>query len=199
MSTLENNDLKILIDALKYTSNIVVSLTDKLAEQDKKINKLENTISKIKSIIVELNLKINEKTQKSKINNNSDNEKISSFIINKLSNNNINNNNNILNDKNNILKDKNKIDKLINNIIKKKHIIEENNKEKSLLTDYNITNNNQNTKSNTKTNIDFTVKTAITNNNDDKDNNNNDDKDNNNKNLSKLQNIRRKTNFIRKF
>ena len=191
MSTLENNDLKILIDALKYTSNIVVSLTDKLAEQDKKINKLENTISKIKSIIVELNLKINEKTQKSKINNNSDNEKISSFIINKLSNNNINNNNNILNDKNNILKDKNKIDKLINNIIKKKHIIEENNKEKSLLTDYNITNNNQNTKSNTKTNIDFTVKTAIT--------NNNDDKDNNNKNLSKLQNIRRKTNFIRKF
>ena len=50
MGEQENNEIKILIDALKYTSNIIVDLTNKLTLQEEKISILENKINKIQKV-----------------------------------------------------------------------------------------------------------------------------------------------------
>ena len=132
MGEQENNEIKILIDALKYTSNIIVDLTDKLTSQEQKIIILENKLNKIQKLYMENNLKF--KT----IDIDNLNKLLSSFNIKNL----LNNSNEIQNiDKNtnkqnqlaqlnkiehsgkldSILGDKNKIDKLIGSIFKKKN------------------------------------------------------------------------------
>jgi len=58
MDEQENYEIKILIDALKYTSNIVVDLTNKLTAQEEKINILENKLNKIQKMSMENNLKL---------------------------------------------------------------------------------------------------------------------------------------------
>ena len=47
MDEQESSEIKILIEALKYTSNIIVDLTNKLTFQEEKINILENKLNKI--------------------------------------------------------------------------------------------------------------------------------------------------------
>lgn len=151
MGEQENNEIKILIDALKYTSNIIVDLTNKLTLQEEKISQLENKFIKIQKILVENNLKLktidfdklikilssdninkinntnntNNTNTNTNINNNDDNDddKISKYIIEK------NNNNkqehltqsNVQNKLSNIIGDKTKIDKLIGSIVKRKN------------------------------------------------------------------------------
>ena len=51
-------DNKVLIDALKYTSDIVVSLTEKMDIQEKKISQLEELIYELKN---ELKLNVQKK------------------------------------------------------------------------------------------------------------------------------------------
>ena len=58
MEDQENNEIKILIDALKYTSNIIVDLTNKLTVQEEKINILENKLNKIQKISLDNNFKL---------------------------------------------------------------------------------------------------------------------------------------------
>ena len=59
MSKILDNDIKILLDAFKYTSNIIVEITNKLNDYDNKIKKIENNISKIANCVMELKSKIN--------------------------------------------------------------------------------------------------------------------------------------------
>ena len=151
MNINDSDEFKVLIDALKYTSNIIVNITNKLSEQDEKINKLENTINKIYKIITSEESKIDIFMDKKnlsnsdikkfkKFNNNitedySDNE-LDSFILEKKNINtkniktkntdikNINTKNiNTKNIDSSIFKEKNKIDKLITSIIKRKKIL----------------------------------------------------------------------------
>ena len=58
MEEQENNEIKILIDALKYTSSIIIDLTNKLTIQEEKINILENKLNKTQKMTMENNLKI---------------------------------------------------------------------------------------------------------------------------------------------
>jgi len=53
-----DSEIKILIDALKYTSNIIVDLTNKLTIQEEKISILENKLNKIQKMSMENNLKL---------------------------------------------------------------------------------------------------------------------------------------------
>ena len=215
MSKLENIDTKILIDALKYTSNIIVDITNKLSEQENKINKLENATIKIQKYLTELNHKINQSGELTQINNknqkqissynkitsNHNNkitlendtecEKIASFLLEK--NNNDSDELDRVNSKlkENIFKDKNKIDKLINSIVKKKNSLEtilENKKEKSLLTDYNIEETNLDSEDKINNELDYNTNT----------NGNTNINDNTNDNTNNLKNIRRKSNFARR-
>ena len=193
MSQIENCDFKIVIDALKYTSNIIVDITNKMTEQDEKILKLENNIIKIKKLCSEKNQN-NIKIEKSL---NFDSDSISSYIIEKEKKIEISNNES----KNNILKDKSKINKLINSIVKKKNLLNDliDNNEKSLLTDYN-TNNTNNTNHNKlindNSNLEFTFKTSKTvDDNDNQDTKSVDQKNN----VDDLKKIRKKRNFARKF
>ena len=52
------NEIKILIDALKYTSNIIVDLTNKLTIQEEKMSILESKLNKIQKMSMENNLKL---------------------------------------------------------------------------------------------------------------------------------------------
>ena len=195
MEDQENNEIKILIDALKYTSNIIVDMTNKLTTQEEKINILENKLNKIQKISMENNLKLktidfdklNEILKSSnkqfiinKKKNNHDNnsDEIAEYIIEKNTSNkicktnNTNTNVNICNEneihtQQNMLdeepkdKDKNKIDKLIGSIVKRKNILNQminDNKEKSILTEYNCI---ENTKKNIENSgLDLTIKTG---------------------------------------
>ena len=58
MDEQESNEIKILIDALKYTSNIIVDLTNKLTIQEEKTSILENKLNKIQKMSMENNLKL---------------------------------------------------------------------------------------------------------------------------------------------
>lgn len=156
-----NNEIKILIDALKYTSNIIVDLTNKLTSQEEKINNLENKILKIQKLTMENNIKL-KSININKIyefitnfeNNNNviidNNDNISEFLVennnyNKKFNNKYDNykydNNKSNNDKSNNDKsmnqslnlDKNKIDKLICSIVKRKNLLEEKIENKNVL------------------------------------------------------------------
>ena len=71
MNKSENNNLKILIDALKYTSNIIVDLTNKLNDQENKIDKIENKINKIENLIIILKNENVESNSKINFNKNS--------------------------------------------------------------------------------------------------------------------------------
>lgn len=176
----DGEDLKILIDALKYTSNIIVNITNKLTEQDEKIKKIEDNLNKLYIMLnntsLKKNLELDNQIEKIKQND------LTTFIIEKTK-----DKTEIINSLNNIAKtnkyeskipkDRNKIDKLINSIVKRKKILSdiiENNNEKSLLTDYNTVigiNDNESDEEiinrigdfnsqNTNTNINFTIKTS---------------------------------------
>lgn len=148
MGEQENNEIKILIDALKYTSNIIVDLTNKLTSQEEKITILENKINKIQKKSMENNLilktidieKLNEILLLDKknnfknnniVNNNDDrSDEITQYIVNKNDKNDKNNKNNKQeyttqsnqqNKLSGIAGDKNKIDKLIGSIVKRKN------------------------------------------------------------------------------
>lgn len=134
MKETDNNEIKILIDALKYTSNIIIDLTNKLSSQEEKINLLENKINKIQKITMDNNLKLkaidfeksyNDKNKLSKsskllVSNTENNSKeIKDYIIeepNKQEETNVSKNK-----LSNILEDKNKIHKLIGSIVKRKN------------------------------------------------------------------------------
>jgi HD-GYP domain-containing protein (c-di-GMP phosphodiesterase class II) len=237
----ENNDLKILIDALKYTSNIIVDLTNKLNEQENKINKIENSINTLKKEYIELNSKISfnqnnnsnnfnstlftEKLIKNErnIENDTECDQIATYLLSK---NNDSDDYNKINNKlkDSIFKDKNKINKLINSIVKKKNSLNdiiENNKEKSLLTEYNLneidyeqkynfyeekdkniqgSNANVNTITNANTNANTNTNTIINTNTNANTNTNTNANLNINENTNEnLKNIRRKSNFARRF
>ena len=216
MNINDSDEFKVLIDALKYTSNIIVNITNKLAEQDEKINKLENTINKIHKNFIKSQESIIDIT---KFNNNitdeySENE-LESFILEKKNINTKNINTKNINTKNidSIFQEKNKIDKLITSIIKRKKILSnimENNKEKSLLTEHDIINSNSNlldeinnqvnNKVNNKViiepNIEFSINTAKTSCQIDTKTVSNKDEINK---IDMLKHIRKKTNFAKRF
>ena len=217
-----------LIDALKYTSNVIVDITEKMSEQDARINKLENYVRGLEKTNRELVSKLNAKNSQqfneliskkfANTNTNVEDEDLSTYIIEKkkVADSNIKNNENKQVPNEIYLGDgdfegKNKIDKLIKSIINKKKNLDEckNNKEKSLLTDYN--------QSQPNSQIDFTVKTAneTTNTNISK-NTNADTNINTNMNIEEntnantnmqnmkdavntLKQIRKKTNFAKRF
>jgi hypothetical protein len=176
MEDQENNEIKILIDALKYTSNIIVDLTNKLTNQEEKIGILENKLNKIQKLSMENNfklktidfdklndlIKLNNSCllNKKKYNQNSSDE-ISEYIIEKKNiNEQINKINNVSGELVEEFKDKSKIDKLIGSIVKRKNLLNQminDNKDKSILTEYD-NNNKKNTKINND--IDFTIKTG---------------------------------------
>jgi hypothetical protein len=188
MNSNDGEDFKILIDALKYTSNIIVNITNKLSEQDEKIERLENNLNKLYKIYNnDVSIKNNKEldVQIEKIKDNDTD--MASFIVEKTKNKtDVKNNNYGVNRENNfekkIPKDRNKIDKLINSIVKRKKTLTdiiENNKEKSLLTDYNTVNNRcedeydgsecgddkeiiKNTNSGNNADINFSIKTSKT-------------------------------------
>jgi hypothetical protein len=130
MEEQENNETKILIDALKYTSNIIVDLTNKLTLQEEKINILENKLNKIQKVSMENNFKlktidfdklnlvlkssskkISSKNIQNKNNNDSDNsDNMSEYIIEKnITNKNYQNNNTNQTQSNQIITQPNKI------------------------------------------------------------------------------------------
>jgi hypothetical protein len=190
MDEQESNEIKILIDALKYTSNIIVDLTNKLTIQEEKINILENKLNKIQKMSMENNLKlktidydklnmilkshdkyINNKKHNinDELENSNDSGNVSEYIIEKKNINNTNNNKtnkniqNNLGDKNNLqnIEPKDK-DKDKDKIDK---LIGSIVKRKNLLNEMinNNNNNNNNNENNTKDcekGLDFTIKTG---------------------------------------
>jgi hypothetical protein len=227
MEDQENNEIKILIDALKYTSNIIVDLTNKLNIQEEKINIFENKLNKIQKLSIENNLKLkkinindmtlnngykNNKNIKNNINTksleNNISDEISGYIIEENTNSKMNILNNI---KNNITIEesgnKNKIDKLIGSIITRKKLLSKminDNNEKSILTEYEIDNNKK--LNNTElTNKSENINTQKTNNyenikNDEFEQDKIIDAQNNDLNKANniLKQIRRRGNFVRK-
>jgi hypothetical protein len=190
MGEQENNEIKILIDALKYTSNIIIDLTNKITTQEKKIsiseNKilaLENKLNKIQKLTMENNsllksidfdklLLSNNKSNNNMIHDESD--EISEYIIeknnsqtnqiNQLNQSNKQNQSNKPNQSNkldNVLGDKNKIDKLIGTIVKRKNDLDQMINENK---EKNIIIEYENTKNNKingeQLGLDFTIKTA---------------------------------------
>jgi len=189
METQENNEIKILIDALKYTSNIIVDLTNKLTTQDEKISILENKLIRIQKLSMENNLKLktidfdklnhlieltNSNEINKKIHPNSSDE-ISEYIIEKKNNYDKNNESNKINtqlNKNNIKtevlveefkdknKDKDKIDKLIGSIVKRKNLLNQ------MVNDNNdksiLTQYDNNENKNNISGIDLTIRTGTT-------------------------------------
>ena len=207
MNIMENEEFKILVDALKYTSNIIVDLTTKLSEQDDKINKLEKHVIHIEKLCRDNNDKIaNSKVTNTNTNTNTNTKflidnniqddinynEISDYLLKK--NELVGENYNIKDLNDDIFKDKNKIDKLISSIIKRKKLLNEehDNKDKSLLTDYNSHTINKELKDES---FEFTIKTAHL------DENNSDDKQNDksNTNVETIKQIRKKINFSRRF
>jgi hypothetical protein len=227
MEDQENNEIKILIDALKYTSNIIVDLTNKLNIQEEKINIFENKLNKIQKLSIENNLKLkkinindmtlnngykNNKNIKNNINTksleNNISDEISGYIIKENTHSKMNILNNI---KNNITIEeygnKNKIDKLIGSIITRKKLLSKminDNNEKSILTEYEIDNNKK--LNNTElTNKSENINTQKTNNyenikNDEFEQDKIIDAQNNDLNKANniLKQIRRRGNFVRK-
>lgn len=183
MGEQENNEIKILIDALKYTSNIIVDLTNKLTLQEEKISILENKINKIQKISMENNLKLKtidiEKLNKIILsnkknnfkNNNDSSDEITQYIVEKNEKTNKNEcttQSNQQNKLNGISGDKNKIDKLIGSIVKRKNDLNQlinENKEQNIIVECEYTKTNKSNKTN-KTNgeqntgLDYTIKTA---------------------------------------
>lgn len=178
MGEQENNEIKILIDALKYTSNIIVDLTNKLTLQEEKISILENKINKIQKATMENNLKLKtidfdmlNKILLSKKNNFNDNsDEISNYIVEKKEKNEKNNKqehttqSNQQNKLSGIIGDKNKIDKLIGSIVKRKNNLNQlinENKEKDIIGEFEFTKSNKTNKTNNENSgLDFTIKTA---------------------------------------
>ena len=175
----ENNEIKILIDALKYTSNIIIDLTNKLTNQEEKINALENKLNKIQKITMENNYKLKTinlnkfdkhdkhdkhdkpdnillDTKKNLLNNT---EEIHEYIIDK---NKHKQNQSLIqtNKLDHVVEDKKKIDKLIGSIIKQKNdlnkLIDENNKNSK----FDFTNKSCIEENNINSKLDFTIKTA---------------------------------------
>lgn len=222
MNKSENNDFKILIDALKYTSNIIVDLTNKLNEQENKINKIENSINIIKKEYIELNSKNILTTHNNTINlntntnslaekqilkniknkeNDTECEQIATYLLSK---NNDSNDYDKINDKlkNNIFQDKNKINKLINSIVKKKNSLNEiieNNKEKSLLTEYNFNEIDYEQKDNFSEEKEKSIVQKFDNSNTNINTNANTNTNVNTNTNENLKNIRKKSNFARRF
>lgn len=176
MGEQENNEIKILIDALKYTSNIIVDLTNKLTLQEEKISILENKINKIQKATMENNLKLKtidfdmlNKILLSKKNNFNDNsDEISNYIVEKKEKNEKNNKqehttqSNQQNKLSGISGDKNKIDKLIGSIVKRKNDLNQLiNENKDIIGEYEFTKSNKTNKTNNENSgLDFTIKTA---------------------------------------
>lgn len=173
MEEQEGSEIKIIIDVLKYTSNIVVDLTDKLTCQEEKISILENKLNKIQKMTMENNLKLKtidyDKLNKllrtldkynnnhNKLHNSDDSDNVSKYIIEKnISKNNMYNQND-LNDKNDLHntepKDKDKIDKLIGSIVKQKNILNQ------MINNDKINNDKINNKG-CESGIDLTIKTT---------------------------------------
>lgn len=229
-----NSEIKILIDALKYTSNIIVELTNRLTFQDNKINDLNNVISdldnkilKIQKLTMENNLKL-KSIDLDKINelltHYENNQNIKEYVVEE--NKNLDDySKKIYLDKNNHL-NKNKIDKLIGSIVKRKNLLEEqidhidhkdyyiietgntqkNENDKTLdINTYVNTGSNtrSNIKSNTVTNtntIDYTKHIEKTNNIEDENENITNAQNNDlNKANNILKQIRKRSNFARKF
>jgi hypothetical protein len=186
MGEQENNEIKILIDALKYTSNIIVDLTNKLTLQEEKISQLETKLIKTQKLSMENNLKLksididklNKILSSSKkynlnndnYNNDNDNEsdKMSKYIIEKKKNSHeYISQYNTQNKLSGIAGDKTKIDKLIGSIVKRKNDLNQlinDNKENDIVGEYEYTKNNKQNKQNKQNNensgLDFTIKTA---------------------------------------
>lgn len=176
MGEQENNEIKILIDALKYTSNIIVDLTNKLTLQEEKISILENKINKIQKVTMENNLKLKtidfdmlNKILLSKKNNFNDNtDEISNYIVEKKEKKEKNNkqehttHSNQQNKLSGISGDKNKIDKLIGSIVKRKNDLNQLiNENKDIIGEYEFTKSNKTNKTNNENSgLDFTIKTA---------------------------------------
>lgn len=173
MGEQENNEIKILIDALKYTSNIIVDLTNKLTLQEEKISILENKINKIQKVTMENNLKLKtidfdilNKILLSKKNNfNDDLDEISNYIVEKNEKNNKQEHTTQSNQQNKlsgIIGDKNKIDKLIGSIVKRKNDLNQLiNENKDIIGEYEFTKSNKTNKTNNENSgLDFTIKTA---------------------------------------
>lgn len=245
MNTNDPEDLKILIDALKYTSNIIVNITNKLTEQDEKIERLESNINKIYKILgdgLNSNSNLNQSTKtvlntkdehnkQDKNNKHETKSNIQNYIQNysgelenqmeRVKQNNLdsfvvektkyktdikNNQEKTLSGIN--LKDRNQIDKLINSIIKRKKLLSdiiEDNKEKSLLTDYNTVNeiiegeDDDNNIDNNNTNVDFSIKTAKTINTNEPEEKAEKDDDTKTGNNDILKTVRKRSNFAKRF
>lgn len=190
MGEQENNEIKILIDALKYTSNIIVDLTNKLTIQEEKISQLETKLIKTQKLSMENNLKLKtidinklnkilSSSKKYNINNDNynndnynidndngvddnDSDKISKYVIEKKKNSQeYASQYNVQNKLSSIAGDKTKIDKLIGSIVKRKNDLNQ------LINDNkekDIVGEYEYTKNNKKNNensgLDFTIKTA---------------------------------------
>lgn len=177
----ENNEIKILIDALKYTSNIIVDLTNKLEIQEEKIknqeNKIdiiENKLNKFQKLSMENSLKLKTinidkinnlcEIYNNKHNNLNNSEEMSEYVIDKTTSkqntksnikSNIKSNDNYQQDTN----VKNKIDKLIGSIVKRKDILDKMLVENNVGDINNQNNSNQEEKSK-YVELDYTIKTA---------------------------------------
>ena len=182
------SEIKILIDALKYTSNIIVDLTNKLTNQEEKISILENKLNKIQKMSMENNLKLKTidydklnillKSQDKYINtsnkkhsnigdrldnsNDSDSDNVSEYVIEKYVNNKNNKSNqNDLSNKINLLNTE-QIDKDKDKDKEKDKIdklIGSIVKRKNLLNQM-INNNNENNIKDCDTGLDLTIKTG---------------------------------------
>lgn len=178
MDEQSSSEIKILIDALKYTSNIIVDLTNKLTNQEEKISILENKLNKIQKMSMENNFKLKTidynklnmllKSQDEYINtskkkhsnienmldNSNDSDNVSEYVIekkyvnNKSKPNDLGNKINLPNTQP-IDKEKDKIDKLIGSIVKRKNLLNQI-----------INNNNENNIKNCDTGLDLTIKTG---------------------------------------
>lgn len=223
----ENNEIKILIDALKYTSNIIIDLTNKLEIQENKMNILENKLNKFQKLSMENNLKlktinIDKINNLCEIHNNNNNchsndannsEEMSEYVIDKTIHTS-NTKSNTKSNKDNYQQDSNaksKIDKLIGSIVKRKDVLEKMMVENNMECKKNVIDSNQEEKTKCME-LDYTIKTGTNKSNIDKTNGtqsgindiNEQEKITNaqNNDLNKANNIlkqiRRRSNFARK-
>ena len=139
----ENKDL---IDALKYSSDILIKLTEKISDHENEIFELNKNLNSINDIIITIKnqmdlIKNIIKMYKDKNKNikypEVNEQHNQSFLKSEIS-------NNIINDKlnNKNIDDKNKIDKIINSIIKRKNDLDNNYLE--LKNNININNDQEN-------------------------------------------------------
>ena len=125
-----DNEYKILIDALKYTSEIIISLTEKLSNQENKIILLEKIINDHNNILIKNDKQLIEIQKYIEDNykiTNDTNKKLNNYLLGnieilnekKIPKSIIKTNENLLNEK--AIVNKEKIDNIINSILKRKN------------------------------------------------------------------------------